>query len=146
MAILAAIGASAEMIVRSAAAREAVSQQDVVTWTVTIPEGFPRNVYTWRLKADGTYEEDGRDLRTGIPVQRTLTGRWTVEGERMFLRQDRINYLFDGVIVGDRYFGTLYLNIRKVSPFCAVKGETVPQNCDAPKVASQSTHRGISTQ
>jgi len=115
-------------------AREATAQtgqgEPSVTWTATIPEGFPRNVYTWRLKPDGTYEEDGRDAETGRSVQATLFGRWTVDGDRMVLRQEGFTYVFDGVVVGDRYSGTLYLGLRRVSRFCAIKGDVVPQHCD----------------
>jgi hypothetical protein len=118
----------------SAVAQESTSQtgqdQPSVTWTATIPEGFPGNVYTWRLKPDGTYEEDGRDAETGRSVQQTLFGRWTVDGDRMVLRQDGFTYVFDGVVAGDRYSGTLYLGFRRVSRFCAIKGDAVPQHCD----------------
>lgn len=110
--------------------------QKIVVWTATIPDGFPRNVYTWRLRPDGIYEEDGRDALTGKPIQTTLSGRWTVEGARMMLRQDDIPYVFDGVVVGDRYSGTLYLRGLKVSRFCAAKGEAVPQPCEVEDHAS----------
>ena len=29
---------------------------DAVVCTGIIPEGFPHNIYTWRLSVDGTYE------------------------------------------------------------------------------------------
>ena len=107
-------------------------EQEIVIWTAVIPEGFPGHIYTWHLKSDGTYEEDGRDALSGRPIQRTLAGRWTVEGARMILRQDVIRFVFDGMIAGERYSGTLYLNGRRVSRFCAAKGEAVPQDdCEA---------------
>ena len=34
------------------------ARSDAVVWTGIIPEGFPHNIYTWRLSVDGTYEED----------------------------------------------------------------------------------------
>jgi hypothetical protein len=104
--------------------------QDTVVWTAVIPEAFPRDIYTWRLKLDGTYEEDGRLALTGQPVQETLTGRWMTERTRMILRQDSIPYVFDGVVVGERYSGNLYLDGRKISRFCALRGEAAPQGCE----------------
>jgi hypothetical protein len=123
-----------------AVAQEAVSQPDqdnkVVVWTAIIPEGFPGKVYTWRLRSDGAYEEDGRDALTGTPIQQTLSGRWTVEGARLILRQDGLRFVFDGLVAGDRYSGTLYLSVRKVSRFCAARGETAPKQCEADVHAS----------
>ena len=107
-------------------------------WTVIIPEGFPRFIYTWRVKPDGTYGEDGRDAATGRPIQKTLSGRWTVDGARMVLRQDTLGFVFDGTVVGDRYAGTLYLGTRRVSRFCAARGEATPLDCEPAVVSSIS--------
>jgi hypothetical protein len=60
-----------------------------------------------------------------------------MEGARMILRQQGIPYVFDGVVLGNVYTGTLYLNGRSNSRFCAAKGETAPERCDkAPEVAT----------
>jgi hypothetical protein len=142
LALLAALllGMAGDMVLGSVVAQQTTIQSDqdrtIVVWTATIPDGFPQNVYTWRLRPDGTYEEDGRDALTGKPIQTTLFGRWTVEGARMILRQDDIPYVFDGVVVGDRYSGTLYLRGRKVSRFCAAKGEAMPPPCEVEDHAS----------
>jgi hypothetical protein len=122
-AIAGAAGASAGLA-------QQTLDQDTVVWTAIIPEAFPRNVYTWRLKLDGNYEEDGRRALTGQPVQETLTGRWMTERARMILRQDSIPYVFDGVVLGERYSGILYLSGQKVSRFCARKGEVAPGRCE----------------
>lgn len=110
-------------------------ERNVVVWTAKISVGFSGNIYTWRLKPDGSYEEDGRDAGTGAPIQPTYAGRWTVHNERMILKQDKFGYVFDGVVIGDHYFGTLYLRDVQVSPFCAVKGETAPAKCEAQSAA-----------
>jgi hypothetical protein len=142
VALLSAVllGIAGEMVLDSVVAQQTTIPSDrdqkVVVWTAIIPDGFPRNVFTWRLSPDGAYEEDGRDAVTGKPIQTTLSGRWTVEGARMILRQDDIPYVFDGVVVGDHYSGTLYLRGRKVFRFCAVKGEAMPQPCEVEDHAS----------
>jgi hypothetical protein len=129
MVLLAAVvlASAADLLLGSAVAQH---EHETVVWTVTIPEGFPGKLYTWRIKPDGTYDEDGRDALTGRPIQQTLSGRWTVEGGRMILRQSSIPFVFDGLVVGDRYSGTLYLRERRVSRFCAAKGETAPPRCE----------------
>jgi hypothetical protein len=105
-------------------------------WTAIIPDAFPNYVYTWRMKDDGTYREDGRDRRTGRPIQRTLSGHWSREESRMLLRQDDLPFVFDGVVLGNLYAGTLYFDGRDRSRFCAITGETPPERCDrAPSVA-----------
>jgi hypothetical protein len=98
-------------------------------WTAIITRGFPHDVFTWHLKADGSYGEDGRDA-TGASIQPTLTGHWTVSGHRMVLRQDGIAYVFDGEIAGTDYRGTLYFNGVPVARFCALKGDKPPPDCD----------------
>jgi hypothetical protein len=110
-------------------ALEVGEAQSITVWTAVIPDAFPRYVYTWRMKADGTYREDGRDAATGTPIQPVLSGHWSREGPRMVLRQDNLPYVFDGVVLGNLYTGTLTLNGRAVSPFCAAKGEQAPQSC-----------------
>jgi len=142
VALLSALlfGIAGDMVLDSVVAQQTTIQSDrdqkIVVWTAIIPDGFPRSVFTWRLRPDGAYEEDGRDVPTGKPIQTTLSGRWTVEGARMILRQDDIPYVFDGVVVGDHYSGSLYLRGRKVSRFCAVKGEAMPQPCEVEDHAS----------
>jgi hypothetical protein len=99
-------------------------------WTVFIPDRFPGYTYFWRLKPDGTYAEDGRDTATGKPIQETLSGRWTVEGTRMILRQDILGFVFDGIITGDQYSGILYLGEETFSRFSATKGDAArPPPC-----------------
>ena len=99
-------------------------------WTAIIPDGFPGFVYTWRMKDDGTYCEDGRDDARGIPIQPTLAGRWSRDGSRMLLKQDDQPFVFDGVVLGGLYTGTLYFHGRPYSRFCAAKGEAAPNRCD----------------
>jgi hypothetical protein len=99
------------------------------SWTVLIPDAFPQFIYTWRIAADGSYDEDGRESTTGRRIQETLHGRWSVEGEKLILRQIGISYVFDGTLSGASYAGNLYLAGRPVSRFCAAKGETAPKRC-----------------
>ena len=112
-------------------AREASEGASITVWTAIIPDAFPRYVYTWRMKGDGTYREDGRDAATGAPIQSTLSGRWNSEGPRMVLRQQDVPYVFDGVVLGSLYTATLYFNGRPVSRFCAAKADEAPTRCDA---------------
>jgi hypothetical protein len=105
-------------------------------WTAIIPDGFPGFIYTWRMKDDGTYREDGREEASGKPVQPTLSGRWSRDEARMLLKQDDQPFVFDGVVLGGLYSGTLYFHGRAYSRFCAAKGEAAPKRCDtAPGVA-----------
>lgn len=99
-------------------------------WTAVIPQGFPGNVYTWHLKPDGSYLEDGRSA-SGAAVQSTLSGHWRLSGHHMVLHQDGIDYVFDGDIVGDEYLGVVYLDGKRFSRFCAMRGETPPKSCAA---------------
>jgi hypothetical protein len=112
-------------------AREASEGASITVWTAIIPDAFPRYVYSWRMKGDGTYREDGRDAATGMPIQSTLSGRWNSEGPRMVLRQQDVPYVLDGVVLGGLYAGTLYFNGRPVSRFCATKADAAPTRCDA---------------
>jgi len=98
-------------------------------WTAIIPRGFPHNIYVWRLKPDGSYKEDGRNAMNGAAIQPTLTGHWRMTGKHMVLRQDGIDYVFDGNVMGDEYLGVLYLDGRRFSRFCAVRRKTPPQTC-----------------
>jgi hypothetical protein len=100
------------------------------TWTAVIARGFPDDVFTWHLNGDGSYREDGRDGATGVSIQPTLSGRWTISGHHMMLRQEGINYVFDGVVSGDTYQGLLYLDGKAFARFCAVKGDRPPPDCD----------------
>ena len=116
--------------------REAAEGLDGVVWPAIIPDAFPRYVYTWHLLADGTYREDGRNAATGAAIQATLSGQWSVDGPRMILRQRDLSYVFDGVVLGGLYTGTLYFSGREVSRFCAAKGESAPKDCgEKPGVA-----------
>src|SRR5262249_38810026 len=60
----------------------------VVIWTAIIPDQFPGIIYTWNLKADGTYTEDGRDAATGKVIEKTQSGQWKLLGPKMILHQD----------------------------------------------------------
>jgi hypothetical protein len=60
-----------------------------------------------------------------------LTGRWIAEGAQLTLTQDTLGFVFEGVVTGDAYSGTLYLGGRRVSHFCALKGKTAPEACAA---------------
>jgi hypothetical protein len=123
-------------------AREAGEAASITVWTAIIPDAFPGDVYTWRMKSDGTYREDGRNAATGTPIQSTLSGRWNNEGPRMVLRQQDQPFVFDGVVLGSLYTGTLYFNGRPVSRFCAAKGDEAPKRCDTqPGVASAEAMR-----
>ena len=99
------------------------------TWTTVIPKGFPGVVYTWHLKPDGSYSEDGRDAASGKAIQPTLSGHWRVTGRHMVLKQNGIAYVFDGNMIGDEYLGVLYLDGRRFARFCSLKGKAPPQNC-----------------
>ncbi|WP_454633026.1 hypothetical protein [Bradyrhizobium cenepequi] len=109
--------------------RDAAAGADGVVWTAIIPDAFPRYVYTWRMSPNGSYREDGRDAASGRPIQATLSGHWSLDGARMMLRQEGYPFVFDGVVVSDTYAGTLYLNDRSFSRFCAAKGEKPPERC-----------------
>ena len=110
-------------------ARPVAAQESV--WTAVIPQGFAHNIYLWHLKPGGAYSEDGRDAASGAPIQSTLTGHWRMTGTHMVLRQDGIDYRFDGNIVGDEYLGVVYLNGKRFSRFCALRGKTPPKTCAA---------------
>jgi hypothetical protein len=54
----------------------------------------------------------------------------------MILRQRDLSYVFDGVVLGGLYTGTLYFSGRAISRFCAAKGESAPEGCgEKPGVA-----------
>jgi hypothetical protein len=106
----------------------AAGTQDML-WTAIIPQGFPHIVYTWHLKSDGRYSEDGHEALGGMAVQPTLSGHWRKAGKHMVLRQDGIAYVFDGDIAGDEYRGIVYLDGKRFSRFCAARGNTPPQSC-----------------
>ena len=109
-------------------------------WTAIIPDAFPNDIYTWHMKDDGSYREDGRDAINGKPIQRTLSGRWMREGARMVLRQDDQPFVFDGAVLGNLYTGTLYFAGQSRSRFCAARGEVAPEHCaPPPSVAMNQT-------
>ena len=111
-------------------AREADPSAADTIWTAIIPDGFPGFIYTWHMKLDGTYREDGRDAAEGTPIQPTLSGRWSREGAHMLLTQTDQPFVFDGVMLGGFYSGTLYFHGRAYSRFCAAKGDEAPKRCD----------------
>jgi hypothetical protein len=123
-------------------ALEADDGEAGAVWTAIIPDAFPNYVYTWHMRGDGSYREDGRDAKSK-PIQPTLSGRWNREGARMALRQDDQPFVFDGMVLGNLYAGTLYFGGNARSRFCAARGETPPDHCAAvPSVAMNETLNG----
>jgi hypothetical protein len=112
---------------------EVSDAQAGTVWTVLIPDAFPRFVFIWHVNADGSYAEDGRDAATGRPIQSTLHGHWSRDGAHMILRQDGLPYVFDGVVLGNLYAGTMYFDVRSSSRFCAARGEQPPDHCGPPQ-------------
>ena len=54
----------------------------------------------------------------------------------MLLRQNDQPYVFDGMVLGNLYAGTLYFAGNARSRFCAARGQTPPDHCAvAPSVA-----------
>jgi hypothetical protein len=125
-------------------ANETSQAQASTVWTALIPDAFPRYVYTWQLNADGTYLENGRDAATGRPIQSTLHGHWSRDGAQMILRQDGLPYVFDGVVLGNLYAGTMYFDGRSSSRFCAAKGELPPEGCNAGQGVAMMFRRSVS--
>src|SRR5436190_7369789 len=100
-------------------------------WTVTIPTAFPRNVYTWRVAPDGTYSEDGRDARNGSRLQGSSTGKWSLQGIHLVLRQDGDQgFVFDGIVSAGCYIGRLSFEGRDISSFTARKRGSNVRRCD----------------
>jgi hypothetical protein len=108
-------------------------------WTLIIPEAFEGVVFSWRIKTDGTYTEDGWYRDSTVPVQETLSGHWSVDGGQLTLTQDTLGYVFEGTIAGNSYYGELYLRGQRVSYFCALRGESPPAKCDPTVVQLQRT-------
>jgi hypothetical protein len=124
----------AALLAGAVLARAVAQSADV--WSAVIPEAYPFDVYIWQLKPDGTYAEVGRDAATGRSIQETLTGRWHIDGARMILQQVTIGFVFDGIVRGDRYTGTLYLSGARVSRFCAARGDAPPRRCEPEDVVA----------
>jgi hypothetical protein len=119
------------LLLLPAYAGDKVASDDATgTWTLIIPEAFAGIVYSWRINADGTYQEEGWDKETGNAVQTTLSGRWSADGKKMKLAQDGIPYVFEGTRTGSSLTGTLYRSGKNISRFCALKGDTPPDRCD----------------
>ena len=114
-------------------ARDTRGAQAGTVWTVLIPDAFPRFVFIWHVNPDGSYAEDGRDAATGRPIQSTLHGHWSRDGAHMILRQDGLPYVFDGVVLGDLYAGTMTFDGRAGSRFCAARGEQPADHCGPPQ-------------
>jgi hypothetical protein len=124
----------------SSLALDAAGRSPGVVWTAIIPDAFPGYVYRWRMRDDGTYREDGQDAATGTPIEPTLSGHWRRRELHLVLRQDDQPFVFDGVVVGSLYTGTLYFKGRSISGFCAAKGEQAPRHCSpAPRLAAASS-------
>lgn len=102
----------------------------VEVWTVAINGAFDGISYTWRLKPNGTYEEDGIYTDTGNPAQATKTGTWSRDRGRMVLSQDDFGFVFDGSASAETYSGTLFQYDQPVSRFCAWRGTEIPAGCD----------------
>lgn len=100
------------------------------TWTVIIDGNYSGIVYTWWLKSDGTYEEDGRFASGNAPAQATQTGTWARQRSRLTLKQDAYGFKFDGKASAEMYSGTLFQYGQPVARFCAWKGLEVPVGCD----------------
>jgi hypothetical protein len=49
------------------------------------------------------------------------------------LRQDGLPYVFDGVVLGDLYAGTMTFDGRAGSRFCAARGEQPADHCGPPQ-------------
>ena len=131
LSLIAVVGALlSNLPAQACLARETDATASDAVWTAIIPDGFPGFVYTWRMKLDGTYREDGRDAANGTPIQPTLSGRWRREGAHMVLTQTDQPFVFDGLVLGGLYSGTLYFNGRTYSRFCAAKGDQAPTHCD----------------
>ena len=99
-------------------------------WSVTIPSAFPGQIFTWRVAADGTYNEDARNARSGQRMQNTVSGRWDLQGVHLVFRQDDEGYVFDGTVAGGCYIGRVTLQGRDISAFTARKRGSNAQRCD----------------
>jgi hypothetical protein len=104
------------------------------TWTAIIYDAFQGYAYTWRLSADGTYAEDGKDIAEGFAIQETQTGTWTRTGKRLVLTQDTNGFVFDGRVRGEIYSGSFFEHGSFLSKFCAWKGTEIPAGCDDDQV------------
>ena len=99
-------------------------------WTILIPDAFPGMVFTWRVKQDGTYQEDAQRGVSGRRTQPTMAGHWSIEDRHLVFTQDTQGFIFEGDISGNYYSGSLFLQGVEVSHFCALKGSESPGTCD----------------
>ena len=99
-------------------------------WTILIPDAFPGMVFTWRVKQDGTYQEDAQRGVSGRRAQPTMAGHWSIEDRHLVFTQDTQGFIFEGDISGNYYSGSLFLQGVEVSHFCALKGSESPGTCD----------------
>jgi hypothetical protein len=59
----------------------------------------------------------------------------------MQLNQDDQPFVFDGVVLGGLYTGTLYFHGHAYSHFCAAKGEAAPKSCDTSRGVAMAVTR-----
>jgi hypothetical protein len=109
----------------------AIGQRSDEIWTARIFDTFSQDRYTWRLKPDGSYTEEGHDIQTGVAIQEPISGVWRKSKSRLVLRQDSFGFVFDGTVNGEQYSGTLFQYGQKVSAFCAWRGREIPASCDS---------------
>ena len=119
------------VLVLALAPAPAIGQRSDEIWTARILDAFSQFSYTWGLKADGTYIEEGHDIQTGVAIQQPINGVWRKSKSRLVLTQDSFGFVFDGTVDGEQYYGTLFQYGQKVSAFCAWRGTEIPASCDS---------------
>ena len=127
-ALLAFLALTLVLAVAPSTAQEPVAEG---VWSVVIPNAFPGQVFTWRVAADGSYNEDARSIRSGARMQNTVSGRWDLQGVHLVFRQTDENYVFDGTVAGGCYIGRVTLQGKDISSFTARKrGRSGTDRCD----------------